>query len=474
MLSPTCYRQEKKRHLRIFWKIILPSHQIINNKPSMKQIYVLILGFIIFVTYACNNDLKTIGQDMIDNGNYIGEEVLNVTEIATIRLDSFTTSRGLYSDKTINKLIIGRLNNEYGSTTTATPCFQVAPQYSPNISQTAVLDSLTLEFSYAGNMWGDTLYDVKPQRFYLYQIKELPEINYDDYGYFYNTTKVDLDSIIGTSDFIPKVENMRWAYFKINDNLAQNLFAKMQFREDNDIYEINSSSIPFLNFLLYFKGLAIVPDANNDILMSINALSDSLYLKFHYHSGSTATSFKFPISQREYQYNNFTTDRSGYFKDLENQQQSVPFNEAGDMAISQGLSGYMVKMDMPRPTLLPQYSTIVKAQLEIKPEYFKNNDIAYPKQIVVYTSDDLNTVISPLQNGPSSNVIGTLIVNDQSTDNTRYIFDITEYYQSLASAPPSAEKQQLLLSVPDVSLSYDYMIVREKPVVRVYYANYKQ
>lgn len=461
-------------HLRIFWKIILPSHQNINKKPSMKQIYVLVLGFILFITYACNNDLKTIGQDMIDSGNYIGEEVLNVTEIATVRLDSFTTSKGLYSDKTINKLIIGRLSNEYGGTTTAIPCFQVAPQYSPNISQTAVLDSLTLEFSYAGNMWGDTLYDVKSQRFYLYQIKELPEINYDDYGYFYNKTKVDLDSIIGTSDFIPKVENISWAYFKINDNLAQNLFEKMQFKEENDIYEINPSTIPFLNFLLYFKGLAIVPDPDNNVLMSISALSDSLYLNFHYHNENSASSFKFPISQREYQYNNFTTERSDRFQDLINQQKRVSFDEAGDIALAQGLSGYMVKMDMPRPTLLPQYTTIIKAQLEIKPEYFRNNPIAYPKQIVVYTSDDQNLITGTLQNGPSSFVTGNLIVNDLNTDDTRYIFDITEYYQGLASAPPSAESQQLLLSIPDLSLSYDYMIVREKPVVRVYYANYKQ
>lgn len=474
MLSPSLYRQEKKGHLRIFWKIILPSHQIINKKPSMKQIYVLILGFILLVTYACNNDLKTIGQDMIDSGNYIGEEVLNVTEIATVCIDSFTTSRGLYSDNTINKLIIGRLDNEFGGTTIATPCFQVAPQYSPNISQTAVLDSLTLEFSYGGNMWGDTIYKVKSQRFDLYQIKELPEFNYDDYGYFYNTTKVDLDSVIGTSVFMPTIENMKWAYFKINDALAQNLFKKMQFREDNDIYEINPSSIPFLNFLLYFKGLAIVPDPENNVLMSINALSDSLYLNFHYHNGNSASSFKFPLSQREYQYNNFKTDRSTRFQGLFDQQQSVPFDEAGDIALAQGLSGYMVKMDMPRPTLLPQYTTIIKAQLEIKPEYFKNNYIAYPKQIVVYTSDDQNTITGYLQNGANSNVTGTLIVNDQSTDDTRYIFDITEYYQGLASAPPSAESQQLLLSIPDLSLSYDYMIVREKPIVRVYYANYKQ
>lgn len=36
------------------------------------------------------------------------------------------------------------------------------------------------------------------------------------------------------------------------------------------------------------------------------------------------------------------------------------------------------------------------------------------------------------------------------------------------------EPQKVLLSVPDLTLSYDYMIMQEEARVRFYYANYKQ
>lgn len=439
----------------------------------MKQVGFFIIG-ILFLLYSCNNDLKTIGQDMIGNGNYIGEEDLNIQDIGTVRIDSFITSPGLYSSTTINQFIMGKYTDEYGGTTTAIPCFQVAPTYRPSVSFNAVLDSLTLHFKYGGKIWGDTIYQPSTQKYTLYQLKKLPELDYDDYGYFYNTSKVDYENAIATTTFLPKIQNINRTYFKIDQNLAEDLFDQMIYRDDDDIFTPNSSNVPFLKFLLYFKGLAIVPDDANDCLISISALSDSLYMQFNYRESGVNKTLRFPISQREYQYNNFTTDRSARFQTLTNQEKEVSFAEAKQIALAQGLSGYMVKMILPPAPQFPIYTTIVKAELEIKPEYFKRNPIPYAKQITVYTTDDLNRITGTLKNTSTSNVVGKLVANDQATENTRYTFDVTEYYQSLAIGAPTTKGQQVLLSVPDLSLSYDYMVVREKPIVRIYYANYKQ
>lgn len=439
----------------------------------MKQVGFFIIGILLFI-YSCNNDLKTIGQDMISNGNYIGEEDLNIQNIGTVRIDSFITSPGLYSSTTINQFIMGKYTDEYGGTTTAIPCFQVAPSYRPSISFNAVLDSLTLHFRYGGKIWGDTIYNINLQKYTLYQLKKLPELDYEDYGYFYNTSKVDYARPIGTTTFLPKVQNINRGYFKIEESLADSLFQKMIYRDEDDIFSPTSSSIPFLKFLIYFKGLAIVPDANNDCLMSISSLSDSLYMQFNYREGGNSKILKFPISQREYQYNNFTTERSNRFQPLTNQEQEVSFEDAKKIALTQGLSGYMVKMTLPPAPLYPTYTTIIKAELEIKPEYFKKNPISYAKQITVYTTDDLNRITGTLKNNSTTSVVGKLQANDQNTENTRYTFDVTEYYQNLSTSGPTTKGQQVLLSVPDLSLSYDYMIVREKPIVRIYYANYKQ
>lgn len=439
----------------------------------MMRLFILLATISICLS-ACNNDLKTIGQDLINNGNFIGEQNLQIESISTIKTDSFVTSSGLYASSYISKLVMGRSKDGYSGLTTAIPCFQVAPTYKPSVSTTASLDSVTLQFSYAGNIWGDTLYDIKIQSFDLYQLNGLPELDYDDNGYFYNTSPVALGDKIASCRFLPKIENMKLAYFKISQEVGNDLFERMKYPGgDDDIYNVSASGdVQFLNFLRYFKGLAIVPENTNDCLMTINAISDSLYLRFDYHENNSVRSLKFPIAQREYQYNAITTEPSERFKTLTNQEKSVSFNAAG-IAVAQGLSGYMVKLTLPQPPLYNPYTTIIKAEIEIKPEIFTDNPIPFPSQINVYTTNDVNEITGYLQNNSSATVIGRFQQNTPNTQDARYLFDITEYYQRLSASPPLIKDPQILLSVPNLTLSFDRMVVRAEPIVRIYYANYK-
>lgn len=446
----------------------------------MLRIVVLFTGLLLTM-YACNNDLSTIGQEVISNDNYIGEEIYEVTNTATIKADSFLTSTGLYSTSYINLMVMGEYNDEYSGVTTAIPCFQIAPSYVPTLPDNATLDSVTFNFRYGGNMWGDTLYDIKLQKYTLHQLKELPELNYDNNCYFYNTQAVDfVETPIGTTAFYPLKDNMAKAYFKIDEALGEDLFERLQYRrgEADDIYAPSTTgTVPYYNFLKYFKGLAIVPDKDNDCLMTIQALSDSLYLQFHYSVAGTATTLRFPLSQREYQYNRIVNEPTESFKSLTDQKQEVSFASV-NLALAQGMCGYMTKLTLPTAPLYGKYATIIKAQLEIKPEYVVNNPIAPPKTIIVYKTNDINDLSGYLSNNSTTSVTGVLIKDDQSTDNTRYIFDMTEYYQKLSSMPPTGQGQQILLSVPNdgyssTGVSFDQMVVREVPVLRVFYAKYK-
>lgn len=446
---------------------------------NMLRIIVFLTGLLCMV-YACNNDLSTIGQEVIDNNNYIGEESYDVTNTATIKADSFVTSCGLYASSYITRLVMGKYNDQYSGTTVAIPCFQIAPQSVPTISDNAVLDSVTLNFRYAGNMWGDTLYDVKQQKFFLYQLKEFPELNYDDDGFYYNTQPVDTNKVIATSTFYPLVTSMAKAHFKVDQALGEDLFERMQYRrdKDDDIYDSESSGIySFYKFLQYFKGLAIVPDKDNDCLMTIHALSDSLYLEFHYSVSGTNSTLRFPLSQREFQYNRIVNQPIDKFASLTDQKQQVSF-ETAKMTFTQGLCGYMTKLTLPPAPLFGKYRTIIKAQLEIKPEFMYNNPIAPPKTISVYTTNDLNEFTGYLKNNSTTQITGILQENDQNTEDTRYIFDMTEYYQTLSSSPQTSDGQQILLSVPndgfsDTGVSFDQMAMHEVPILRVYYAKYK-
>lgn len=99
---------------------------------------------VFFALYSCNNNLSTIGQDMINNTNHIELQTIQIEEVSTVKVDSFITSMGINYGNEINKLFMGKYEDEYSGTTRAVPCFQIAPIYQPNIATGAVLDSVTL------------------------------------------------------------------------------------------------------------------------------------------------------------------------------------------------------------------------------------------------------------------------------------------------------------------------------------------
>ncbi len=446
----------------------------------MKRICLGLIGAL-FLIYACNNDLKTIGQDMVVNGNYIEEMEIPVASVATVRLDSFITSMGRYgnSSNVISKLIVGKYQDvetpPQGGITTATPCFQITPASYPKIAANAVLDSTTFHISYAGNMWGDTIFERKEQILRLYQLKKLPEFDYERGGFFYNNTPIELDSCIAENKFLPTVSGINNSYFRVDDTLAHDLFERIRYKRTDDIYEMsNSSEFAFLKFLEYFKGLAIVPDSNNTCLFSIKARADSLYLQFNYRENTTIKKLRFPLSQLNMQYNQFKTDRSGTdFEELKYDTCTVSLDKA-KKAITQGLTGYMVKLELPKVPKNQVYSTIIKAQMEINVQYIEKLPLGFPPYITVYTTDELNRITGRLANNSDSPVNGLLQINQTNPNKSMFVFDMTEYYQRQTINSTSQKGQQVLLSVPYMNLSYDQMIVTETPVVRFYYANYKQ
>ena len=105
--------------------------------------------------YSCNNDLTTIGQDLINNGNHIEVQTTLLKETGTIKIDSFITSSGRYGSA-ITEMFMGRYEDQYSGVTTASPCFQIVPVSQPSINFRYLLDSVTFHFKVGKNIWGDT------------------------------------------------------------------------------------------------------------------------------------------------------------------------------------------------------------------------------------------------------------------------------------------------------------------------------
>lgn len=444
------------------------------KKRNMTRIYLCIVSLLLLI-YACSNDLESIGQDIVDNNNYIGSELVTVLNTATIRLDSFPTSSGTWgsssSGSSVPKyIIVGKYDEPHGGTTTAVPCFQLdIPSDLGSPSFNAALDSAVFCIHLGSKIWGDTTYNIKSQGYNIYRLKELPEIVYSPTfnDYFYNISPVDYDrdSLIGRLEFLPKVEHINKAWTRVNDNLAERMFYEMKFRSGKDSYYANTYA--FRNF---FKGLAIVPDETNDCLISLNA-QDSLFMRFFYHDNGAERTTTFKVSRSEFLYNQYLTDRTDSpFAALESQRDEVYLRDV-DFALCQGLSGYATTFTLPYPIGMPRYSTLLKVQLEVKVEYYTNNPIDAPASLYLYELNKTNDFMGRLQN-TSSDVVGT--PQESGGENERYyIFDMTEYYQNVIDRYDNTQTDVAIV-LPEITSSYDYIVVKEEPVVRFYYANYKQ
>ena len=338
-----------------------------------------------------------------------------------------------------------------------------------------LLDSVTFHFKVGKNIWGDTTETATPQTLSLYRLARLPEFRTDQNDYFYNRDSIPWGDKLATVSFIPKRMIMNQVYFKLEkDTLTERMFAMMQ--NDDPIFRPNSNSeISYYKFINYFKGLAIQSGKDNNCLLSLEMIPDSLYMRFHYHNADQKYTYDLKLlSQRnEYQYfnvKNIPSEKYG-FEALTEQTKEVKFTEH-DMAIVQGLSGYMVKMVLPEPDVQSTYKTVVKAEIEIKPRVWASPEVAYPSTISVYYTNKINEIKGVAYNSTNNPITGRY-VKTENNEEDRYIFDITDYYQTISRYSDSKDVRQLLLTIPNLTSSFNRMIIKDVPVLRVYYASYK-
>lgn len=425
----------------------------------------ILLLFVAFIAlYSCNNDLDSIGQDLIDNGTSVQESKYKIYSTATIKIDSFITSGG--KSYNVNELFVGRYDDNFSGITVATPYFAIVPSSIPNIESSFVYDSVTFNFKHTGQIWGDTI-DYTTQTLELWQLKQnadpLEDLNY----YLYNTYSVPLDRKLGEVQFIPRRKSIQKTYFKLDDTFGRELWEKMKAKDD-----IFDNTWSFIN---YFHGLAIKPADNNNCIITINAVADSLYMRFHYHKTEDESYIDFKLSQKELQFNNITSTPAPLFETLTKQEIQQPFLEK-DFSMIQGLSGYMVKMTLPKLPIPEAYTTIIKAELEVPVVVANQSPVGMPQRLSVYQTNNKNEIKDPLPNSISTGTVVTGVYQENllNREDNKYIFDVTDYYQRMLKQPSATDEDyQILISVAGFGSTFDRVIIDELPVLKVYFAKYK-
>ncbi len=426
--------------------------------------------FPIFFLCACNNDLSTIGHDLIVDGNAVEAVEYKITNTSTIRIDSFATSAGMYTAP-VAKLLIGRAEDPITGTIACTPYFELVSSGSVRLTNAQSYDSITFNFAYTGDIWGDT---TNLQTFYLFRMQTLPVLD-ELTKLIYNHAVVPHDpDTLAVIQFFPRKEKLKRLRFRMDDELGRELFNAIKSNE----LIISRSSF----FLKEFNGLTLVADPGNTCLLGINSGPDSLKMSVHYSDGNNDYTYDFRKSSEynEYTFLNVVNDAEGTpYNELKTQLDNLDFREAADFsggegqAVTQGLGGYLIKMRLPVYAANEKYQTIVKVELELFPQKGSSHLFALPPVLGLYRSDRLNKLVSVLTDAAGRPVTGSLVVNPVEPEKTGYVFDITDFYNTLVRQT-TTNNNYILVSIPleQLSTSFDRLSVNKRPVLKVYFAKY--
>ena len=383
---------------------------------------------------------------------------------------------------------------------TATPFFQIVGSESYlDPDKGYVYDSLTMDFPFDYTktkiLAGDT---TSMQTYRLHRLTEHPLINYNEpciynnYNLSYEPDALASLSLRLEKDYLsnPAIGNTGTdrLRFKLNDNLGRELF-QLKLAQDS-IFKYPTE------FIRYFKGLAIVPDPSNSALIPIDISLLSLKCHFHLGSDNTTGSFTLPayaMNSELGQYYAFTNLKNTPTPWLDgvNWKNSVPFTEARQ-AVIQGLNGYAIRMKLPFIANTNAYTTILKAEIILKPIIGNAEDIPELKNtsLQVFTLDKNLRLTSILTDLSGNGVYSSLIVNPNYQDSKSYVIDITDYYNTMITSGSATDPQLNILiglrgaptqigydetktMVGAVATTFDRVVVDELPTLRIYYAKYK-
>lgn len=428
--------------------------------------------FCLMLCWACNNDVTSIGQDLINDDSYVELVRYNIETSATIKLDSFPTSTAK-TGASLNNLIVGSITDPITGLTTAKPYFSIVPSGGSTISRIHNYDSITFNLNYNGQIWGDTN---EIQTFRLYQLSELPVLDPQN-DLLYNITVTPYNpEPLGYYRTLAWSQNLKNFRMRLDDEIGKDLFEKVLYGDEiikNPHY-----------FIQYFKGLTLVPDPDNTCIFGFSSVADSVSVQLHFHDAENQFVYKFTPSSAysEYTYENLQNNASGTpYAAITKQNEGLSFyNAANDNAsygqiVTQGLSGYAIKMRLPIAPAGDKYRTIVKAEISLRPQPRSYNEIKLPEVVYLYQSNPQNDLISTINKPDGSAITGRLYREENKPENERFIINITDYYNALCQSADADSRNYVIISIPadQMSNSFNRLTVDRIPVLNIYYARYE-
>ncbi len=383
----------------------------------MNKIFSLLLILILFFACTEEDDLGQfpIGRNFISSQTHVVMVDTFSLKLSTFLIDSIPANSP-------GNLLVGRYNDMFLGKVSSTSFFQMNKPGYEGIKDEAIFDSLTLVLKYDGLSYGDT---TKEQTISVYEVLE--EIEETDNSYIYNTSRFKTDETpLGVKKIIPEPNTRDSLEIRLNDELGKSLMQMMK-DDDDKVSTVDK-------FLGYFKGIALVPGDEDASLLGFNSADSLINMVLYTHMvGQTRTEarYLFPMYSAKTCFNNITSDRTGTpVENLSTQRLNIPSSETDDKSYIQAGIGIVSRLDFTGLEKIMELETrniMYKAELILRPYPGSNKQIDYPQEIMLYSTDKYNRLVSSIQNDDDETLLADFYFEDMYHKDTHYTFDITDF-----------------------------------------------
>ncbi len=426
----------------------------------------IVWSLLLFLLIACTDEDQFV-ESKVDQ--YVKSQTTFVlldtlsANLSTILIDSIETLD-------MENMLVGKyIDDEFGPVASSA-AFELYPPGSISDDENEVFDSLTLVLGFGDLAYGDTL---QPQTLKVHRLLE--ELETDEDGVIYNTTKFEYDDTpLGEVTYIPRPFKDDSVVIRLDDALGEEFFNLMQ-EEDDDIASDE-------DFLEYFKGLVLVPEDGNTAVLSF-ANDSSTFMSLHTHLPGLSRSekrYKFTFGTSSENYNHIECDRSDTpLAALSTQRVAIPSSETDNKAYLQAGAGILMRVDFPSLGRLLEFETgniVYKVELQLQVYPGSDSQVDPPEQLLMYYTDKYNNLLSEIVDSDSETVYSNYYSDELYNEYKVYTLDLTEFVTDELSDGYIDEDIGVIVSLPedDFKGTLDRLVIdgrnssEYRPVLNVY------
>ncbi|SFE15469.1 protein of unknown function [Chitinophaga sp. CF118] len=411
-------------------------------------------------------------DNIVDNGatEYIVIDS-STMYMSTVYIDSIPTS-----DQNI--ALCGIHNDPVFGTVSASSYWQVKAFSGTTIPNLAVYDSMVLVMRPNKTTYGDTS---KLQDLGVYRVTEnikKPLTNtylYSNYSFATESTP------LGSKQFTIRPTYDTVIRIKLDDALGNDFFLKSK----TGVQTIKDQT----QFSQYFKGLALKPGANSQLIHSFRA-DDSLVMRLYYHASAndqTTTSIDFALYNAQMQFNHIDYVRvpGSPLESLTKANDKLLSTAADNKAYIQPLTQVMTRIDIPYLKNLSQlhkFFKVMRATLTVRPEQATYQyPYLLPQKLTLCEVNTSNAITDSLVSPSTGGVqTGNLVIDYSSNISTAYTYDITNYCIAEIAASTDNSRGLALVVPRNTGLTnFGRVILGDrnskynKLEIKIYYLQYK-